>query len=68
MVLTINNLKDKIILVAVFHCISKTYRHNSPIVNERQTLINIAQNLTKNDKNRDYFAIVFLLNFKFKII
>jgi len=27
-----------------------------------------AQNSTGNTKNRDYFALVFLLNFKFKII
>ncbi len=68
MVLTINNLYDKIIIVAIFHCKSDIYKHNSGIVHERQTLITIAQNSTEICKNKDYFAIIFLLNFKFKII
>lgn len=68
MVLTINNLNDKIILVILIYCISIFYKHNSRVVHDRQTLIQYDQNSPNKQKNEDYFAIIKLLIFKFKII
>lgn len=68
MVLTINNLCYKIISFIVKYCVSGVYKYNFRINHDRQTLMPFAQNSTGNTKNRDYFALVFLLNFKFKII
>lgn len=68
MVLTINNLNGEIIIVVLSYCISIIYKHNSWIVHDRQTLIQSGKILPKKQKNEDYFAIIKLPYFKFKII
>lgn len=68
MVLTISNLKVKINIAVLFYCISIIYEHNSRIVHDRQTLIQNGKILPEKQKNEDYFAIIILLYFKFKII
>jgi hypothetical protein len=68
MVLTISNLNDKIIIAILFNCISIIYKHNSRIVHDRQTLIKSGKFLPKKQKNEDYFAIIKMPYFKFKII
>ncbi len=68
MVLTISNLNGKIIISILFYCISIIYKHNSRIVHDRQTLIQSGKILPEKQKNEDYFAIIKLLYFKFKII
>lgn len=68
MVLTISNLNGKINIVILYYCISITYKHNSWIVHDRQTLIKSGKFLPKKQKNEDYFAIIKLLYFKFKIL
>ncbi len=68
MVLTISNLYAKINIAILFNCISVIYKHNSRIVHDRQTLIESGKILPKKQKNEDYFAIIKLLIFKFKIL
>lgn len=68
MVLNISNLNRKIIIAVLLCCISAIYKHNSRITHDRQTLIKTGKILPEKQKNEDYFAIIKLLYFKFKII
>ena len=68
MVLTVSNLNCKINIVVLLYCISVIYKHNARITHDRQTLIKSGKILPNKQKNKDYFAIMKPLIFKFKII